>query len=77
MNKYDRAVLSSIAKGPDCVGWYKIEQRLSVVELDKRDYLTDVLKKLLKAGFIEESSENPDAYRATDLGRKTLQDDGG
>jgi DNA-binding PadR family transcriptional regulator len=72
MNSYEKAVLSAIAKGPDFVGWYKIEQRLSVVDLDHRDSLPDTLKKLLEAGFIEEPSDDPGTYRITDLGRKEL-----
>jgi DNA-binding PadR family transcriptional regulator len=72
MNSYDKAVLAVIGKGPDYVGWYKIEQRLSVMDLEKRESLPNSLKKLLEAGFIKEAPETPGKYKITDLGRSAL-----
>jgi hypothetical protein len=72
MTAYDTAVLDAIAKGPDYVGWYKVEQRLSSVALDQRDRLPDALKRLLAANYIEESQSAPGTYRATGRGRDAL-----
>jgi len=65
MNEYDAAVLAAIAKGPDWLGWYKIEQRLSNLTIDKRGYLPDSLRRLAEQGLIEESESQPGTYRAT------------
>ena len=69
MNEYEQAVLNAVAKGPAYVSWYKIEQRLSVINISCREYLPDVLQKLLQQGLIEESSVNRGTYRATLAGR--------
>jgi hypothetical protein len=72
MNQYERAVLSAIEKGPDCVGWYKIEQRLSVMKLEVREYLPDTLRQLTTKGLIEEHPDKTGQFRITERGRSTL-----
>lgn len=65
MNEYDAAVLAAIAKGPDWVGWYKIEQRLSVKHIDVLGYLPETLQRLTEQGLIVENASQPGTYRAT------------
>jgi hypothetical protein len=76
MNEYEQAVLNAVARGPDYVGWYKIEQRLSVMDIPSREYLPDALQKLLEQGLIEENSVNRGTYRATARGRSVLASSG-
>jgi hypothetical protein len=59
MNNYDRAVLAAIAKGPEPVAWYRIEQPLSVTELEMRESLPESLHELTVAGLIEEALDEP------------------
>src|SRR5215467_5796914 len=72
MTPYDKAVLAAIAKGPDPVGWYKIEQRLSMVALHERDHLPAALERLSQSGWIETSPEDREKYRVTAAGREQL-----
>jgi DNA-binding PadR family transcriptional regulator len=65
MKEYEKAVLEAIAKGPDYVGWYKIEQRLSNKTIGVRGYLPETLRRLAEQGLIEESESRPGTYRAT------------
>jgi hypothetical protein len=65
MNEYDAAVLAAIAKGPDWVGWYEIEQRLSVKNMGVRGYLPETLQRLTMHGLIVENESQPGSYRAT------------
>jgi hypothetical protein len=72
MSDYEKAVLAAIAKGPEYVGWYTIERRLSMVSLPVVGKLQTALEHLLKAGFIEESVSDPETYRTTSSGLGAL-----
>jgi DNA-binding PadR family transcriptional regulator len=50
---YCQAVLVAIAKFPDPVSWYGIEQRLHVPSETKRGYLVSAIAALVAAGLIE------------------------
>lgn len=74
MNQYERAVLTAVAKGPASVGWYKIEQRLTEMLLESREYLPDTLRRLIEQGMIEEDSKCPGKYKVTALGCLALEE---
>ena len=73
MNQYERAVLTAVAEGPASVGWYKIEQRLTEMLLDSREYLPETLKRLVEQGLIEEDSKCPGKYTVTAHGCLALE----
>jgi Mn-dependent DtxR family transcriptional regulator len=71
MTNYEQAVIRAVAAGPEPVGWYKIEQRLSREELDVREYLPDVLARLESLGFIRRDASG--AVSLTESGREAIQ----
>ena len=71
MTNYEQAVIRAVAAGPEPVGWYKIEQRLSREELDAREYLPDVLARLERLGFIRRDASG--GVSLTESGREALQ----
>ena len=74
MNQYERATLDAIAKGPEYVGWYKIEQRLSSMDLSSREYLPETLQRLAHRGLIEAHPHNKDTYKVAESGKAALAD---
>jgi RIO-like serine/threonine protein kinase len=72
MNQYEHAVLQAIASGSDYVGWYKIEQRLSNMDLVSREHLPNALQHLIQRGLIEEHNQNKGTYKVTSIGQLVL-----
>jgi DNA-binding PadR family transcriptional regulator len=73
MHEYEHAVLSVLSTESTSVGWYKIEQRLSQLSLSERQYLPDVLKKLLEMRLIEDQATSGGRYSLTALGAEALR----
>ncbi len=71
MTNYEQAVIRAVAAGPEPVGWYKIEQRLSREEFDVREYLPDVLERLERLGVIQRDASG--GVSLTDSGREAMQ----
>jgi hypothetical protein len=57
MTEYRVAVLRAVGLGPEPVGWYKIEQRLSREPLDEREHLPAVLTMLEQDGLITREAD--------------------
>ena len=73
MTQYEEAVLKAVrAKDPAYIGWYAIEQQLSMMELNEREYLPDTLKRLLLLALLEENPAEQGKVRLTALGRSAL-----
>jgi hypothetical protein len=69
---YEQAILRAIGSGPTPVRWYKIEQRLSVMTLEKREYLPDTLHDLGARDLLQPVEGGGKAYELTPLGRGLL-----
>ena len=71
MTDYQQAVMRAVAAGPEPVGWYKIEQRLSEEEFSVREYLPDVLTNLESLGFIRRNAAG--GVSLTECGREAIR----
>lgn len=71
--EYDDAVLLALAKDSDSAGWYKIEIRLSNMDVVTREYLPARLKVLAEKGLIEKDPLDEGKYRLTLVGMARVQ----
>jgi Mn-dependent DtxR family transcriptional regulator len=71
VSEYQRAILRAVALGPEPLGWYKIEQRLSREALNVREYLPDALAELERGGYLTRHPEG--SVSLTEQGREASQ----
>jgi hypothetical protein len=69
---YEQAVLRAIGSGPAPVRWYKIEQRLSVMPLETREYLPDTLRDLGSRDLVRQAEGGGERYELTPLGERLM-----
>jgi len=68
---YEQAVMRAVAAGPEPIGWYKIEQRLSRETIGVREYLPDTLTNLERLGFIRRNEAG--GVSLTECGREAIR----
>jgi DNA-binding HxlR family transcriptional regulator len=73
VNDYEQAVLRAMSSDPDPVGWYKLEQRLSVMTLETREYLPETLRSLASQGLIDQHEHPVHSYALTPAGQALMQ----
>lgn len=79
MTEFERAVLTILARAGEALGWYRIERQLSMIELDERPNLLEVLGELRRRGLVEQvgtAVEPTVRHRLTQAGAAAVGDDG-
>lgn len=76
MSAFELAVLGVLAREGRPLGWYQIEQRLSVISLDIRPNLIDVLAALRQSGLVDvvDASGAATLYEITEAGKRLVRE---